>query len=97
MKRRGRAGHARFPANLVIYCGRHTFGTNYYDKAKNLQLVAKAMGHASITTTAIYVHPDNKGLADVIDQSNAERAALAQEGALAHERHSLRHSPGLIH
>jgi integrase/recombinase XerD len=35
---------------------RHTFATDLYRQTKNLRLVQKALGHASINTTTIYTH-----------------------------------------
>ena len=35
---------------------RHTFATDLYRRTKNLRLVQKAMGHASISTTQVYTH-----------------------------------------
>ena len=35
---------------------RHTFATDLYGETTNLQLVQKALGHASVATTKIYTH-----------------------------------------
>ena len=35
---------------------RHTFATDLYRETKNLRLVQKALGHASVATTQIYTH-----------------------------------------
>lgn len=35
---------------------RHTMATDLYKQTKDLRLVQKILGHASITTTTIYTH-----------------------------------------
>jgi site-specific recombinase XerD len=35
---------------------RHTFGTNLLQYTKNIYLVSKALGHANLSTTMIYLH-----------------------------------------
>lgn len=35
---------------------RHTFATDLYRETKNLRMVQKALGHASLATTQIYTH-----------------------------------------
>lgn len=35
---------------------RHTFATRLYQETKNLEMVRRALGHADISTTGIYLH-----------------------------------------
>ncbi len=44
------------PAPKKLHSLRHTFAVNMYNKSRhNLSLVQQALGHSSITTTAIYL------------------------------------------
>lgn len=45
---------------------RHTFATELYRETKNLRLVQKALGHASIQTTQIYTHIVDDELEDAL-------------------------------
>ena len=70
--KRSRAGHlttiagkfrqartkAGLPKNLVLYCGRHDFGTRVLKKTGNLKLVMQAMGHIDVKTAMKYQHPE---------------------------------------
>jgi integrase len=68
------------PADLVLYSGRHTFATDLLDRTGNIKLVQETLGHASVETTARYLHPSKKGLAEHVNQRNTTRA---QEGEAA--------------
>lgn len=46
------------PKNLVLYCGRHDFGTRVLKKTGNLKLVMQAMGHVDVKTAMKYQHPE---------------------------------------
>ena len=54
MKRRGaKAGIAK---DVHPHMLRHTYATELYRETKDIRLVQKALGHASLTTTMIYTH-----------------------------------------
>jgi integrase len=46
------------PEELVLYCGRHDFGTRVLSKTGNLKLVMMTMGHKSVSTAMKYQHPE---------------------------------------
>jgi len=37
-----------------IHATRHTFGTQLYERTKDLRMVQRQLGHSSIATTTIY-------------------------------------------
>ena len=49
---------AGLPQNLVLYCGRHDFGTRVLKKTGNLKLVMQTMGHVDVKTAMKYQHPE---------------------------------------
>jgi integrase len=49
---------AGLPKNLVLYCGRHDFGTRVMKKTGNLKAVMKVMGHRDVKTAMKYQHPE---------------------------------------
>jgi integrase len=49
---------AGLPKNLVLYCGRHDFGTRVLKKTGNLKLVMQTMGHVDVKTAMKYQHPE---------------------------------------
>ncbi len=60
---------AGLPKNLVLYCGRHDFGTVITARTGNLKAVMKVMGHRDLKTALRYQHPE----LDIV------RAALNQQ------------------
>ena len=52
---------AGLPSYYSIHACRHSYGTALYRRTKDLRLVQKQLGHASITTTTVYsdVTPDD--------------------------------------
>ena len=61
---------AGLPEKLVLYCGRHDFGTMVASRTGNLKAVMKVMGHKDVKTAMKYQHPE----IDIV------RAALNQAG-----------------
>ena len=49
---------ARLPKRLVLYCGRHDFGTVITARTGNLKAVMKVMGHKDVKTAMRYQHPE---------------------------------------
>src|SRR5262249_16996802 len=49
---------AGLPENLVLYCGRHDYGTRVLKKTGNLAAVMKTMGHKDVKTAMQYQHPE---------------------------------------
>src|SRR5262249_29588871 len=54
--------------DLVLYLARHRFGTEALRAGLPLKDVADLMGHASVTTTEIYLHRDVTELASGQDR-----------------------------
>jgi integrase len=52
---RAKAGLSK---NLVLYCGRHDFGTRMLKSTGNLAAVMKTMGHRDVKTAMRYQHPE---------------------------------------
>ena len=54
---------------------RHTFATDLYRETKNLRLVQKALGHASIQTTEIYTHVVDEELEEALRSFRSPKVA----------------------
>jgi len=67
---------AGLPKALVLYCGRHDFGTVITARTGNLKAVMKVMGHRDVKTAMKYQHPE----VDVV------RAALNQTQGIPAQR-----------
>lgn len=53
---------------VTPHCLRHTFATSLLRQCKDLQIVQRALGHANIQTTTIYLHLDDDVLYGAMDQ-----------------------------
>jgi integrase/recombinase XerC len=66
-----RMGHwlawAGLDGKITVHGLRHTFATLLYGRTKNLLLVARALGHARVTTTQVYAHIADTELEEALE------------------------------
>jgi integrase len=74
-----RAGLARSVSPHQL---RHAFGSNLMDAGGSIDEVQELLGHASLSSTQVYVHPDPARLRDAVDRVASPRAP----GEVARER-----------
>jgi integrase len=65
---RGKAG---LPEDLVLYCGRHDYGTLILKRTGNLAAVMRTMGHKDVKTAMQYQHPELEIVRAALDQDTA--------------------------
>jgi site-specific recombinase XerD len=53
---------------------RHAFGSNLMDAGGSIDEVQELLGHASLSSTSVYVHPDPARLRDAVDRVASPRA-----------------------
>lgn len=56
------AEQAGIDKDIHVHTLRHTFATNLLRQEKNLFLVSKALGHANLSTTQVYLHLEDSEL-----------------------------------
>jgi len=61
-------------AAVVLYCSRHTFGTDMLAEGLNLVEVSKLMGHTDVKTTMKYLHPDTSHAAEMVNNRNRPKS-----------------------
>lgn len=52
---------------------RHAFGSNLADAGSGLDEIATLMGHASMSSSQVYVHPDPGRLREAVDRVHSPR------------------------
>ncbi|MGO9517795.1 MAG: tyrosine-type recombinase/integrase [Candidatus Korobacteraceae bacterium] len=62
---------AGLPEALVLYCGRHDYGTRVLKKTGNLAAVMKTMGHKDVKTAMQYQHPELEIVRAALNQTEA--------------------------
>ena len=68
---------AQLPENLVLYCGRHDYGTRVLKNTGNLAAVMKTMGHRDVKTAMQYQHPELEIVRAALDQRGPATEARA--------------------
>ena len=61
---------AGLPEDLVLYCGRHDFGTRILTSTGNLAAVMKTMGHKDVRAAMHYQHPDLEVVRAALNRSS---------------------------
>lgn len=59
---------AKLPAELVLYCGRHDYGTRVMKQTGNLKAVMLTMGHKDVKTAMRYQHPEVEIVRQALNQ-----------------------------
>ena len=89
--KRGKTGHlttlaqrfrqarkkAGISPKMVLYCGRHDYGTRMMERTGNLKAVMKVMGHRDVKTAMKYQHPELEIVRAALDQSSKTSEASA--------------------
>jgi integrase len=60
------------PENLVLYCGRHDYGTRILKRTGNLAAVMRTIGHKDVKTAMQYQHPELEIVRATLDQDTVE-------------------------
>jgi site-specific recombinase XerD len=61
---------AGLPEKLVLYCGRHDYGTRVLRRTGNLAAVMRTMGHRDVKTAMQYQHPELDIVRNALNQGN---------------------------
>jgi integrase len=66
---------AGLPEDLVLYCGRHDYGTRILKRTGNLAAVMRTMGHKDVKTAMQYQHPELEIVRAALDHVTEEKRA----------------------
>lgn len=64
--------------SMVLYCGRHDYGTRVLKATGNLAAVMKTMGHKDVKTAMQYQHPEVEIVRQALNHNNSEKHATVQ-------------------
>lgn len=68
---------AGLPEELVLYCGRHDYGTRVMRQTGNLKAVMLTMGHKDVKTAMRYQHPEVEIVRQALNQLGASNQVAA--------------------
>src|SRR5262249_16389720 len=66
---------AGLPAEVVLYCARHSFGTLAMSETGDPKAVMDVMGHQDFKTTMGYLHPGMDRIRDAVNARNDRNSA----------------------
>ena len=75
---------AGLPDHLVLYCGRHDYGTRILKKTGNLAAVMRTMGHRDVKTAMQYQHPELEIVRAALDHDTGVENRAQPAGVTAH-------------
>jgi integrase len=69
---------AGLPEELVLYCGRHDYGTRVLKQTGNLKAVMLTMGHKDVKTAMRYQHPEVEVVRQALNRPGGSAPAGTQ-------------------
>jgi len=79
---------AGLPEDLVLYCGRHDYGTRILKRTGNLAAVMRTMGPKDVKTAMQYQHPE----LEIVRAASIRTQQLRNGRSRIELRHTLRHT-----
>ncbi|MBI2677963.1 MAG: tyrosine-type recombinase/integrase [Candidatus Koribacter versatilis] len=64
---------------MVLYCGRHDYGTRMMERTGNLKAVMKVMGHRDVKTAMKYQHPELEIVRAALEKGSEAKEASASK------------------
>jgi len=73
------ARRAGIVANVTPHCLRHSFAAHMLEDGTHIERIQELLGHARLSTTAIYAHPMNRPGAKPVNPLTRLRALMAEQ------------------
>lgn len=67
---------AGLPRRVRPHQLRHAFGSNLADAGSGLDEIAELLGHASMSSSQVYLHPDHARLRDAVERVPSPRELI---------------------